>query len=113
MQLITINTDGDFEGVDTLKSTGSGIQRTGLNILRHDIDDVLSHPLYTFRQDWQTALPTACADCAIKTICTGGYIPHRFKADTGFNNPSVFCHDIQHIVGKVETTIRQSVGKPA
>lgn len=112
VQLITINPNGDLEGVDTLKSTGSGIQRTGLNITCHEIDEVLTHPLYTFRQDWQTALPTACTDCAIKLICTGGYIPHRFKSDTGFNNPSVYCRDIQHIVGEVEATIRQSVKKP-
>lgn len=111
VQLITINPNGDFEGVDTLKSTGSGVQKTGLNITRHDIDEVLLHPLYAFRQDWQKALPTACVNCSIKSICTGGYIPHRFKSETGFNNPSVYCRDIQHIVGMVETTVRESVGK--
>jgi uncharacterized protein len=113
VQLITINTDGEFEGVDTLKSTGSGIQRTGLNIMQHDIDDLLSHPLYIFRQDWQTTLPIACTDCSIKTICTGGYIPHRFKAGSGFNNPSVYCHDIQFIVKRIKNSLEQYLGKSA
>ncbi len=109
VQLITISTDGDFEGVDTLKSTGSGIQRTGLNVLTSSVDDVMRHQQYLVRQDWQVALPTACAACKIRHICTGGYMPHRYKTETGFNNPSVYCRDIQHIVDTVETTIRQLV----
>ena len=107
VSLITINTDGDIEGVDTLKSTGSGVQRTGLNILRCDVDQVLTHELYLARQDWQRALPTACERCAISRVCTGGYYPHRFQAATGFNNPSVYCEDIKHIVSRVEATIRK------
>lgn len=107
VSLITINTDGDIEGVDTLKSTGSGVQKTGLNILRCDVDEVLTHELYLARQDWQRALPTACQGCAINRVCTGGYFPHRFRAATGFNNPSVYCEDIKHIVSRVEATIRE------
>ena len=113
IQLLTITPDGDFEGVDTLKSTGSGVQQMGLNILRNEIDDVLTHPLYAFRQNWKANLPTACEGCSIKTICTAGYIPHRYKTGTGFNNPSVYCRDIQHIVSSIDGTIRQNMRKTA
>jgi len=110
VQLVTISTDGDFEGVDTLKSTGSGVQRTGLNVLRHEIDDVLSHPIYLMRQDWQATLPTACSHCRIKEICTGGYLPHRYSSRTGFNNRSVYCNDILHVVGHIERSVKDTVG---
>jgi uncharacterized protein len=113
VQLVTISTDGDFEGVDTLKSTGSGVQRTGLNILRHDIDAVLNHPIYTMRKDWQATLPTACGGCGIKEICTGGYLPHRYSSATGFNNQSVYCSDIQHVVAHVEQSVKRSIGLSA
>lgn len=103
--LITINTDGDIEGVDTLKSTGSGVQRTGLSILHCEVDAVLTHELYLARQDWQLALPSACEGCSINRICTGGYMPHRYRAATGFDNPSVYCEDIKHVVSRIEKTI--------
>lgn len=109
--LITINTDGAIEGVDTLKSTGTGVQKTGLNVLDHSIDDVLAHPLYLARQDWQASLPDACAGCSIKRICAGGYLPHRYRSGMGFNNTSVYCDDLFHLVTKIYQDIRVMVGK--
>jgi uncharacterized protein len=109
--LITINSDGAIEGVDTLKSTGTGVQKTGLNVLDHSIDDVLSHQLYLSRQDWKAALPDACGNCDIKRICAGGYLPHRYRAGTGFNNTSVYCDDLFHLVTKIDKDIRTRVGK--
>ena len=32
VSLVTIATNGDIEGVDTLKSTGGGVQKLGVNI---------------------------------------------------------------------------------
>ena len=87
IQLLTITPDGDFEGVDTLKSTGSGIQKTGLNILRHEIDAVQSHPLYVFRQHWKQSISPLCEACQIRSVCTGGYLPHRYSTERGFDNP--------------------------
>ena len=109
--LITINSDGAIEGVDTLKSTGTGVQKTGLNVLDHSIDDVLSHQLYLSRQDWKAALPDACGECDIKRICAGGYLPHRYRTGTGFNNTSVYCDDLYHLVTKIDKDIRSRIGK--
>lgn len=112
IQLMTINTDGDFEGVDTLKSTGSGIQKTGLNILRHEIDAVQSHPLYVFRQHWKQSISPLCEACQIRSVCTGGYLPHRYSTERGFDNPSVYCKDILHIVSSIESSLKQLVRDP-
>ena len=109
VQLMTINTDGDFEGVDTLKSTGSGTQKTGLNILQHEIDAVQSHPLYVFRQHWQKSISPLCEACQIRNVCTGGYLPHRYSSERGFDNPSVYCKDILHIVSSIESSLKQLV----
>ncbi len=108
--LITINSDGAIEGVDTLKSTGTGVQKTGLNVLDHSIDDVLVHPLYLARQDWKASLPDACEGCSIKRICAGGYLPHRYRSGTGFNNTSVYCEDLFHLVTKIDRDIRVRAG---
>lgn len=109
--LITINSDGAIEGVDTLKSTGTGVQKTGLNVFDHSIDEVLTHQHYLSRQDWKTALPDACGECKIKQVCAGGYLPHRYRKETGFNNASVYCDDLFHLVTKIEMDIRTSIGK--
>jgi uncharacterized protein len=38
--------------------------------------------------------------------CGGGYLPHRFSKDNGYDNPSVYCEDLygtfEHIASVLE-----------
>lgn len=106
ISLVTINTGGDIEGVDTLKSTGDQSQFLGLNLLKDQIDSVFNHPLYIERQAAGEFLSDKCNDCKNKDVCVGGYYPHRFSKINGFNNPSVFCSDLYYLIDKIRFDLK-------
>jgi uncharacterized protein len=100
--LVTINTDGDIEGVDTLKSTASGIQRTGLSVYSNSIDEALALDLIALRQSGRLQLADQCQRCKYVRECAGGYFPHRFSRDRKFDNPSVYCGDLFWLLTKID-----------
>jgi len=99
--LITINADGDYEGVDTLKSTGNSSQVIGYNVYDNTLDQVLLHQAVQQRQIGIKALCQKCLDCQHLKRCYGGYYPHRFKKINGFNNESVYCNDLYYLISKM------------
>jgi uncharacterized protein len=103
--LVTINTSGGLEQVDTLKSAMPGAQDTGLHLTTHSFDDVLLTEEYAARCFPLTALCRTCAECEVVDICVGGYLPHRFEPTTGFDNPSVYCGDLKTLIRTLETAI--------
>lgn len=106
VSLITINTDGGLEGVDTIKSTGSSLQMTGMNIFQNSFDDVLEDPLIAMRQSGERQLSTECLACPHFKTCAGGYFPHRYSRSTGFTNPSVYCSDLFYLLDKISGYLR-------
>jgi uncharacterized protein len=99
--LITINSDGDYEGVDTLKSTGNSSQVLGYNILSHSLNEVLEHQAVQQRQIGIKALSDKCLTCEHLKRCYGGYYPHRFKKSNGFKNESVYCDDLFYLISRM------------
>ena len=43
------------------------------------------------------------------SACGGGYLPHRFSKENGYNNPSVYCDDLyatyEHIASALESHV--------
>ena len=103
--LVTVNTDGAMEQVDTLRSAYEGAVATGRNVLDHDFDELLSHPGFVARQIGTTALADTCLRCDLHRICGGGHYAHRYRRGHGFRNPSVYCRDltmlIRHVLRRV------------
>jgi uncharacterized protein len=104
--LVTITTDGEIEGVDCLKSTSSGLQKTGLNIGTHSFDEALQVRLLALRQAGFDQLCTTCQRCKYSRVCAGGYFPHRFSKQSEFMNPSVYCTDLYWLIDQIESRIR-------
>lgn len=104
--LVTIETDGSIELVDTLKTTYDGAASTDLNVLTHSIDEVLTHPGVVVRQDGKESLAAQCRACPIVDTCGGGLYPHRYGDDGGFDRPSVYCPDLFALI----TRIRDRIG---
>jgi uncharacterized protein len=116
VDLLTVETDGTLEQSDSLKTTGEGMAATGMDVWRHSFDDALPHPGLAARRGGLAALAEQCRRCPVVTTCGGGLYAHRFRAGTGFANPSVYCPDlfrlIDHIRRRVGEELRQRRGTP-
>lgn len=103
---IVVQTDGRIEVCDALTATYPGAAVTGLTVADHPFDDVMQNPLVRQRQSGLAALGPICRTCSIVEICGGGSHSQRYRAGSGFQNPSVYCPDlfalIVHIRGRVE-----------
>jgi len=106
---IVIDIDGTMEQIDTLRSTYTGAVDTGLNVFEHSFDDALTNPGVMARQIGTHALAPKCKVCPVHRICGGGYYPHRYRADTGFRNASVYCADLKRLIEHVLTRVRDDV----
>lgn len=106
VQIVTVNTDGDIEAVDTLKSTASGAQRTGLNVSRDSFDRALQEQVVAVRFSGADQLSTTCRDCRYMRECAGGYFPHRYSSERSFDNPSVYCSDLYYLLERVEARLK-------
>lgn len=98
--LITINTNGDYEGVDTLKSLGNGYQKLNLNIFDHGLELVMEHPKYQLRQNPKDQYSSKCLNCNNLDVCWGGYFPHRIDGDA--IKESVYCNDLYYIIDYIK-----------
>ncbi|UIX30074.1 FxsB family cyclophane-forming radical SAM/SPASM peptide maturase [Streptomyces sp. GQFP] len=107
---VVVDTDGAIEQVDSLKTTYAGAPATGLDVFRHTFDLALDHPGIAARQLGPAVLSRMCRDCALVEVCGGGNYAHRFRADTGFQNPSVYCRDLEHLIRHIAGRISSVVG---
>ncbi|WP_385624402.1 FxsB family radical SAM/SPASM domain protein [Streptomyces sp. P8-A8] len=98
---IVVETDGTIEQVDSLKSAYDTAAATGLDIFRHTFDDALRHPGVAARRGGADALAATCRACPLLTVCGGGHYAHRYRAENGFANPSVYCADLERLVRHV------------
>jgi uncharacterized protein len=98
--LITINTNGGYEGVDTLKSLGTGYQKLNMNIFDHDLESVMEHPKYKLRQNPKEQYSDKCLNCINLTTCWGGYFPHRI--DGNIIKESIYCNDLYYLINHIK-----------
>ncbi|MDG9716559.1 FxsB family cyclophane-forming radical SAM/SPASM peptide maturase [Streptomyces sp. DH24] len=95
---VVVETDGSIEQVDSLKSAYPGAAWTGLDVFRHTFDEALRHPGVAARQTGAAALAAQCRACPLLRVCGGGHYAHRYRAGHGFQNPSVYCADLQRFI---------------
>lgn len=111
VSLIVINSDGALEQVDTLRSAYAGAACTGLNVHTHDLDAAIMHPAIIARQRGRNGLSATCQSCSLHEICGGGLYAHRYSADTGFMNPSVYCRDLSYLIRHIHRRVSQDVAQ--
>lgn len=107
--VVVVATDGEVEQVDTLKSAYEGATKTGTTVFTDSFDTALRHPAIAARQLGTAGLCDRCQGCGLRDVCGGGYYPHRYRADNGFRNPSVYCPDLIRIIEHVRGRIAQDV----
>jgi uncharacterized protein len=103
--LVVIETDGSIEQSDALKSAYDGAAATGLHITRDPFDAALCIPQVAATQLGLGALCGECLKCPIHPVCGAGLYAHRYRADNGFSNRSVFCHDLYALIVHIRTRL--------
>jgi uncharacterized protein len=106
---LVIDTDGTLQQVDTLKTSYPGAPETGLSVFDHDFDEVLRHPGVVARQIGLDALSVRCMGCSVRDFCGGGSYAHRYRAGSGYRNPSVYCPDLLKLIHHVGRTVRRDL----
>jgi uncharacterized protein len=108
-RLVVIETDGAIEQGDALKVAYHGAPQTGLHVARDRLDAALLLPGIVARQLGERALSADCRVCGIRQVCGGGLYAHRYRAGTGFANPSVYCPDLMRLIGHIRHTMQADI----
>jgi uncharacterized protein len=108
---ITIETNGDIEIVDPLRICGNGFTRNNLNVLRNEIEEIESYPLFQLYYHSHEKLCKQCLNCPIQNVCGGGYLGHRFSNDNKFDNPTIYCTDITKLISHIQSDVLRRLPK--
>ncbi|WP_367048964.1 FxsB family cyclophane-forming radical SAM/SPASM peptide maturase [Streptomyces sp. Je 1-332] len=114
---VVIESDGSIEGVDTLRSVEVGASWLGLDVFHESFDAAIHHPKLLHRQQGggTAALAEECQRCPLVAVCGGGYLPHRFSSERGYQNPSVYCEDLAYLIRHVQGSLQRhgwALGSP-
>jgi uncharacterized protein len=104
-RMVVIETDGSVEQEDTLKIAYDGAPATGLHVARDSLDTALLLPQLVGRQIGSRALAGQCRRCPVRAVCGGGLYSHRYRAGSGFANPSVYCPDLLALISLVRDRV--------
>jgi uncharacterized protein len=107
--MVVIETDGEIEQSDILKSAYPGAPSTGFHVFRDSFDDVLRLPSIAARQIGWSALSDTCKACPVGRVCGGGHYAHRYRPGSGFLNPSVYCADLLRLITHIRNTIQRDI----
>lgn len=111
VSLITIDSDGALEQVDTLRSAYAGAVGTGLNVYTHDLNAAITHPAIIARQRGRDGLSETCQKCSLHRVCGGGLYAHRYSAGNGFMNPSIYCRDLSYLIRHIHRRVSHDVAR--
>ena len=104
-----IETNGDIEPQDSLKACGDGFTKTNFNVRTHTLSDSFNQPLIKFCIESKQSMAEQCKNCPVMEICRGGYITHRFSEKRGFDNPSIYCRDLEKLVKYISEKIEFAI----
>lgn len=104
--ILVVDTDGTIAKNDTLKSASSG-DRFADQVSALDGDLVTFVRSDTFEAYHRSQRPTApeCLVCPELAVCGGGMPTHRWSAEKGPSNPSVFCADQLHLIAHMRDRV--------
>jgi len=95
---VVVETDGSIELSDMLTTAYEGAGATGLHVRADSFDAVLRLPAVVASQAGVAGLSAQCRSCRLVRVCGGGLHAHRYRAGSGFANPSVYCRDLFRLI---------------
>ncbi|WP_344540448.1 FxsB family cyclophane-forming radical SAM/SPASM peptide maturase [Actinomadura fulvescens] len=112
VDLLVIDTDGQWEQADSLKVAFDGAPSTGMTVFSHSVDEAAAHPGVAARSNGRDDLCAQCRSCEVVGICGGGLYAHRYRAGSGFDNPSVYCADLKALIRQIVPAPPRSGASP-
>jgi uncharacterized protein len=100
-----IETDGAIEQADSIKVAYDGAPATGFDIFSNALSEAAGHPAIQARQLGIDGLSDTCRQCPVVASCGGGLYAHRYRTENGFDNPSVYCADLEKIIKHVQARL--------
>ncbi|HZB31352.1 MAG TPA: radical SAM protein, partial [Streptosporangiaceae bacterium] len=107
--IAVVETNGQIEQVDTLKSAYEGATGTTLHVSRDPFETALFLPSIAARQIRGLALADECRACHLHPICGAGNYAHRYRKGSGFRSPSVYCHDLKRLITRIHGVVSKDV----
>lgn len=113
--IMVIDTDGTISKNDTLKSTTNAgdVFSENWSVVRDRLVDVVRSREFRDYHSSQRPISSVCRTCADLAVCGGGMPTHRFSAERGLDNPSVFCSDQKMVVARLRQWLKPHEGKAA
>ncbi|WP_343685984.1 radical SAM protein [Chryseobacterium gleum] len=108
-EVLVIETDGTMEAVDGLKSCGEGFTKTGANVSNITINQALDTPLAKLYHYSHKHVCKECKSCPIIETCGGGDLANRYSNINGFDNPSIYCKDLEKLISHIQNKIIDSL----
>ncbi|WP_333863642.1 radical SAM protein [Sphingobacterium sp.] len=102
---IVVESNGDIQTNDGLRSCKNGITITNLNILFNELAEIKNNPLGNLYINNHFSLSYICSKCPLESVCSGGYLVNRYSSKNGFDNESVFCKDMIKFISHVQNTL--------
>jgi uncharacterized protein len=102
-----IQTDGAISAHDALNSCGNGFNKTGFNVLSDNLSSASESGLCRLYMNSHNQLNKKCLACPVKQACQGGELHTRFSSSNGFNNPSIYCHDMMKLITHIQGAVSQ------
>jgi uncharacterized protein len=107
--IVVVETNGEIEQADTLKSAYDGAAHTTLHVSRDPFESALLLPSIAARQIRSLALAEGCQDCSLRLVCGAGHYTHRYRSGSGFRNPTVYCHDLQRLITHIHAVVSRDL----
>ncbi|MDE5639211.1 MAG: hypothetical protein K2I47_05385, partial [Odoribacter sp.] len=64
---------------------------------------------YYYNAHQDNVLCEKCKRCIVKNICGGGQLAHRYSKNNGFDNPSIYCHEIFKYIVHVQNVLMKDL----
>ncbi|MDP3935551.1 MAG: cyclophane-forming radical SAM/SPASM peptide maturase YhhB [Alphaproteobacteria bacterium] len=111
VSLLSIETDGSYHDLDVLKITSEGFSSFGLNVRENKISEVVTLDRVAAHRKLLSydGLSDTCKSCSVVNICGGGSVPHRYDSHSGFDNPTIYCHEMKSLISHITNVMKSDL----
>lgn len=109
--VLIVESDGTYHGLDVLKTAYHGATKTGMSLDSDPIHALESLPLVAALSTKRFSAPQKCLGCRLFEICGGGYLPHRYSSENGFNRESIYCEDLIILIEHIKSYLSAELSR--